>query len=60
MSSPKRGALVVIEGLDRAGKSTQHAHLCQYLESQGHNVKRMRFPGNNFPQYLNQPPHVPD
>ena len=45
MSLGSRGALIVIEGLDRAGKSTQHARLCQTLESQGHRVKRMRFPG---------------
>jgi len=45
MSAPERGALIVIEGLDRAGKSTQHGRLCQNLESQGHTVKRMRFPG---------------
>lgn len=45
MSDARRGALLVIEGLDRAGKSTQHARLCRNLESQGHRVKRMRFPG---------------
>ena len=45
MCQSSRGALIVIEGLDRAGKSTQHARLCQNLESQSHRVKRMRFPG---------------
>ena len=45
MSTSKRGALIVIEGLDRAGKSTQHGLLCSKLESEGHCVKRMRFPG---------------
>ena len=54
MSTTPRGALIVIEGLDRAGKSTQHARLCQYLESQGRNVKRMRFPGmySTIPRFL--------
>ena len=44
-SASKRGALVVIEGLDRAGKSTQHESLCSKLEFAGRKVKRMRFPG---------------
>lgn len=39
-----RGALVVIEGLDRAGKSTQCELLCDNLKKEGHKVKRMRFP----------------
>ena len=40
-----RGALIVVEGLDRAGKSTQCEHLSASLENYGHIVKRMRFPG---------------
>ncbi|CAD6572555.1 MAG: Thymidylate kinase [Alectoria sarmentosa] len=44
MPPRSRGILIVIEGLDRAGKSTQHARLCQSLERQGRRVKRMRFP----------------
>ena len=47
MPPSSRGALIVIEGLDRAGKSTQHDRLCQSLESQGRRVKRMRFPGTH-------------
>lgn len=39
-----RGALIVIEGLDRAGKSTQCARLCANLEKDGLAVKYMRFP----------------
>ncbi|MCJ1310716.1 Thymidylate kinase [Agyrium rufum] len=39
-----RGALIVIEGLDRAGKSTQCERLCARLEKEGKQVKRMRFP----------------
>ncbi|KAL8792615.1 MAG: hypothetical protein Q9195_004781 [Heterodermia aff. obscurata] len=44
MPSSIRGALIVVEGLDRAGKTTQCDRLCQYLEGQGHNIKKMRFP----------------
>jgi len=57
MSTPQRGALLVIEGLDRAGKSTQHARLCQNLENKGHRVKRMRFPGNATLSNLSPRPH---
>ncbi|KAL8961412.1 MAG: hypothetical protein Q9193_002031 [Seirophora villosa] len=42
-----RGALIVIEGLDRAGKSTQCEKLVQALEQQGRSVKHMRFPNRN-------------
>ena len=45
--SSKRGALIVIEGLDRAGKSTQCARLSQALQAQGHSVKSIRFPGKS-------------
>ena len=41
----RRGALIVVEGLDRAGKSTQHAEICTILEREGYRVLRMRFPG---------------
>ena len=40
-----RGALIVFEGLDRAGKSTQAERLCVNLEKEGRRVKHMRFPG---------------
>ena len=40
-----RGALVVLEGLDRAGKSTQCVKLVEALINKGHKVKHMRFPG---------------
>lgn len=42
---PTRGAFIVIEGLDRAGKTTQVEKLCDRLYSEGHNVKKLRFPG---------------
>ncbi|KAI4087614.1 MAG: hypothetical protein LQ344_006678 [Seirophora lacunosa] len=47
MESNTRGALIVIEGLDRAGKSTQCEKLAQTLEQQGRSVKHMRFPNRN-------------
>ncbi|KAL9585134.1 MAG: hypothetical protein Q9212_001700 [Teloschistes hypoglaucus] len=44
-----RGALIVIEGLDKAGKSTQCEKLFDYFEQQGRPVKRMRFPDRSTP-----------
>lgn len=41
----QRGTLIVIEGLDRAGKSTQCATLLQRLKGEGHRAKYIRFPG---------------
>lgn len=41
----RRGALIVVEGLDRAGKSSQCEMLHDYLSEQGHTVKYIRFPG---------------
>ncbi|XP_008454204.1 thymidylate kinase isoform X2 [Cucumis melo] len=43
-SSNSRGALVVLEGLDRCGKTTQSSRLTQYLEGLGHSVELWRFP----------------
>lgn len=39
-----RGALVVLEGLDRSGKSSQCARLLSFLEGQGHRAEGWRFP----------------
>ncbi|KAK2794730.1 Thymidylate kinase [Onygenales sp. PD_12] len=39
-----RGALIVIEGLDRAGKSTQCERLLETLQEKKHEVKYRRFP----------------
>lgn len=41
----KRGAFIVIEGLDRSGKSTQVAALADRLQRAGFAVKTMKFPG---------------
>jgi dTMP kinase len=43
-----RGAFIVIEGLDRAGKTTQVKKLSDKLYAEGHNVKAIRFPGKPF------------
>ena len=40
-----RGKLVVFEGLDRAGKSTQCEKLVAALRQDGGKVTHMRFPG---------------
>ena len=41
----KRGTLIVVEGLDRAGKSSQCERLRDSLQASGHSVKYIRFPG---------------
>ena len=46
-----RGALIVLEGLDRAGKSTQCEQLCAALDKEGRNTKRIRFPGMCVPLF---------
>ncbi|KAI4201346.1 MAG: hypothetical protein LQ346_002194 [Caloplaca aetnensis] len=58
MVSNARGALIVIEGLDRAGKSTQCEKLTHVLQQRGRPVKHVRFPnrstsiGNSIDSYL--------
>ncbi|GES65715.1 thymidylate kinase [Aspergillus terreus] len=42
--SGQRGALIVVEGLDRAGKSSQCEALRDVLHKSGHTVKYIRFP----------------
>jgi len=44
-AGPVRGALIVLEGLDRSGKSTQVRQLENRLASQGRKATVMRFPG---------------
>ena len=41
----QRGAFIVIEGLDRSGKTTQVQKLVDSLSKDGHKVKALRFPG---------------
>ncbi|KAL6521810.1 dTMP kinase [Orobanche gracilis] len=42
-----RGALIVLEGLDRCGKTSQCGRLHSYLEELGHAVELWRFPDRN-------------
>lgn len=44
----KRGALVVVEGLDRAGKSSQCELLYRSLLDMNYKTKYIRFPGKNI------------
>lgn len=45
--SVKRGALIVFEGCDRAGKTTQCRKLVEKLSSQNVNIKFMNFPNRS-------------
>ncbi|XP_054242102.1 thymidylate kinase isoform X3 [Indicator indicator] len=40
----RRGALIVLEGVDRAGKSTQCRRLVEALRAGGHRADLLRFP----------------
>lgn len=44
-----RGAFIVIEGLDRSGKTTQVKKLCEALYASGRNVRAIRFPDRSTP-----------
>ncbi|XP_023374021.1 thymidylate kinase [Otolemur garnettii] len=46
----QRGALIVLEGVDRAGKSTQARRLVSALCSAGRRAELLRFPGGWCPQ----------
>lgn len=43
-----RGKLIVFEGLDRAGKTTQCQMLVDALRGEGQDVLFMRFPGTQM------------
>lgn len=42
-----RGALIVLEGLDRSGKSTQVDRLVARLNAEGHKARLHKFPGTS-------------
>ncbi|XP_011045182.1 PREDICTED: thymidylate kinase isoform X4 [Populus euphratica] len=46
-SSESRGALIVLEGLDRSGKTSQSSRLLSYLEGLGHSTELWRFPNRS-------------
>lgn len=43
-NSDARGALIVLEGLDRSGKTSQSGRLLSYLDGLGYPVESWRFP----------------
>ena len=43
-----RGAFIVLEGLDRSGKTTQTAKLVEKIERLGKPCKLVKFPGTLF------------
>jgi dTMP kinase len=49
MAASNRGALILLEGLDKAGKSTQCTRLTTSLEALGHKVLHLRFPDRTTP-----------
>lgn len=48
--SCRRGALIVLEGVDKAGKTTQCKKLVHALQQSGRPAEMMRFPGNKHSQ----------
>ena len=46
-----RGAFIVLEGLDRSGKTTQTAKLVERIEKLGKPCKLIKFPGTLFPEW---------
>lgn len=64
--SDSRGALIVLEGLDRCGKTSQCSRLLSFLEKSGHEVESWRFPDRNtgvgkmISSYLTNDSHLDD
>ncbi|XP_002723765.2 thymidylate kinase isoform X2 [Oryctolagus cuniculus] len=62
----RRGALIVLEGVDRAGKSTQSRKLVAALRAAGHRAELLRFPersteiGKLLSSYLEKKSEVED
>uniref|UniRef100_A0ABI7X2R7 Thymidylate kinase-like domain-containing protein n=1 Tax=Felis catus TaxID=9685 RepID=A0ABI7X2R7_FELCA len=62
----RRGALIVLEGVDRAGKSTQSRKLVATLCASGHRAELLRFPersteiGKLLSSYLEKKSEVED
>lgn len=52
MGARLRGALVVLEGCDRAGKTTQCRKLVSALTDAGIPAKEMHFPGQRYTLYM--------
>lgn len=45
----QRGALIVFEGLDRSGKTTQVDRLIARLQKEGRKARLQKFPGESSP-----------
>ena len=66
VSTEKRGALIVLEGLDRSGKSSQSLQLASFLSNSGIPVESWRFPdrstaiGNMISAYLSTTAELDD
>jgi hypothetical protein len=45
MTTALRGALIVLEGVDRSGKTTQSLRLVERLQAASIAARHMRFPG---------------
>lgn len=66
LENNSRGALIVLEGLDRCGKTSQCSRLLSTLESLGHSVESWRFPDRNtgvgkmISSYLNNQSQLDD
>ncbi|KAL6960460.1 dTMP kinase [Sarracenia purpurea var. burkii] len=64
--SVSRGALIVLEGLDRSGKTSQSSRLFSYVEGLGYSVESWRFPdrdtgvGKMISSYLANKSHLDD
>jgi dTMP kinase len=48
-AGPPRGAFILLEGVDRSGKSTQGQMLVERLSGEGHRVKHIVFPDRQSP-----------
>jgi len=48
-STPARGMMIVLEGLDRSGKTTQAQKLLGYFQSRGKSARVQRFPDRSEP-----------
>lgn len=44
----RRGALIVLEGCDRVGKSTHAKLLFEALKGEGYKVEALQFPGKFY------------
>lgn len=51
-AQPRRGQLVVVEGLDRSGKSSQCQLLVEALKKAGNTARYVKFPGRDFEQSI--------